>query len=189
MYIDDTISTVKSLVGFTDVTDICRPVMYTEFNTLIVEIKNLSMEVNFMDSSDGLGRSKNNIGADIQVSIVLAGIVDSVRGRIHHRTVLEVQCRHIKEYRLTPCCICCAQMHTCLYIRAPLGAFFVHKYIKCTGFRPFLSWSNFLCFRISGFWRTTYVYFMWKMLSEMRKERNGDEYKEIRRASGSIEKP
>jgi len=40
-----------------------------------------------MDSSDGLGRSKNNIGADIQVSIVLAGIVDSVRGRIHHRTV------------------------------------------------------------------------------------------------------
>ena len=45
MYIDDTISTVKSLVGFTDVTDICRPVMYTEFNTLIVEIKNLSMEV------------------------------------------------------------------------------------------------------------------------------------------------
>ena len=78
MYIDDTISTVKSLVGFTDVTDICRPVMYTEFNTLIVEIKNLSMEVNFMDRSDG---------ADIQVSIVLAGIVDSVRGRIHHRTV------------------------------------------------------------------------------------------------------
>ena len=44
MYIDDTISTVKSLVGFTDMTDICRPVMYTEFNTLIVEIKNLSME-------------------------------------------------------------------------------------------------------------------------------------------------
>jgi len=87
VYIDDTISTVKSLVGFTDVTDICRPVMYTEFNTLIVEIKNLSMEVNFMDSSDGLGRSKNNIGADIQVSIVLAGIVASVRGRIHHRTV------------------------------------------------------------------------------------------------------
>lgn len=40
-----------------------------------------------MDSSDGLGRSKNNIGADIQVSIVLAGIVESVRGRIHHRTV------------------------------------------------------------------------------------------------------
>ena len=41
-----------------------------------------------MDSSDGLGRNKNNIGADIQVSIVLAGIVDSVRGRmIHHRTV------------------------------------------------------------------------------------------------------
>ena len=90
MYIDDTISTVKSLVGFTDVTDICRPVMYTEFNTLIVEIKNLSMEVNFMDSSDGLGRSKNNIGADIQVSIVLAGI--------------------------------------------PLGAFFVRKFIECTGF-------------------------------------------------------
>lgn len=87
VHIDDTISTVKSLVGFTDVTYICRPVMYTEFNTLIVEIKNLSMEVNFMDSSDGLGRSKNNIGADIQVSIVLAGIVDSVRGRIHHRTV------------------------------------------------------------------------------------------------------
>ncbi len=29
VYIDDTISTVKSLVGFTDVTDICRPVMYT----------------------------------------------------------------------------------------------------------------------------------------------------------------
>ena len=28
-----------------------------------------------MDSSDGLGRSKNDIGADIQVSIVLAGIV------------------------------------------------------------------------------------------------------------------
>lgn len=70
MYIDVTISTVKSLVGFSDVTDICRPVMYTEFNTLIVEIKNLSMEVNFMDSSDGLGRSKNSIGADIQVSIV-----------------------------------------------------------------------------------------------------------------------
>ena len=68
MYIDDTISTVKSLVGFTDMTDICRPVVYTEFNTLIIEIKNLSMEVNFMDSSDGLGRSKNNIGADIQVS-------------------------------------------------------------------------------------------------------------------------
>lgn len=40
-----------------------------------------------MDSSDGLGRSENNIGADIQVSIVLAGIVDSVRGRIYHRTV------------------------------------------------------------------------------------------------------
>lgn len=40
-----------------------------------------------MDSSDGLGRSKNNIGVDIQVSIVLAGIVDSVRGRIRHRTV------------------------------------------------------------------------------------------------------
>lgn len=40
-----------------------------------------------MDSSDGLGRSKNNTGADIQVSIVLAGIVDSVRGSIHHRTV------------------------------------------------------------------------------------------------------
>ena len=60
MYIDDTISTVKSLVGFTDVTDICRPVMYTEFNTLIVEIKNLSMEVNFMDSNDSFGRSINN---------------------------------------------------------------------------------------------------------------------------------
>ena len=41
--------------------------LYTS-NTLIVEIKNLSMEVNFMDSSDGLGRSKNNIGADIPVS-------------------------------------------------------------------------------------------------------------------------
>ena len=54
---------------------------------LVIQIKNLSMEVNFMDSSDGLGRSKNDIGADIQVSIVLAGIVDSVRGRIHHRTV------------------------------------------------------------------------------------------------------
>ena len=40
-----------------------------------------------MDSSDGLGRSKNDIGVDIQVSIVLAGIVYSVRGRIHHRTV------------------------------------------------------------------------------------------------------
>lgn len=87
MYIDDTISTVKSLVGFTDVTDICRPVKYIESITLTVKIKNLSMEVNFMDSSDGLGRSKNNIGVDIQVSIVLAGIVDSVRGRIHHRTV------------------------------------------------------------------------------------------------------
>ena len=37
-----------------------------------------------MDSSDGLGRSKNDIGVDIQVSIVLAGIVDSVRGRIRH---------------------------------------------------------------------------------------------------------
>ena len=87
MYIDDTISTVKSLVGFTDVTDICRPVKYIESFTLTLEIKNLSMEVKFMDSSDGLGRSKNNIGADIQVSIVLAGIADSVRGRIHHRTV------------------------------------------------------------------------------------------------------
>lgn len=87
MYIDDTISTVKSLVGFTDVTDICRSVKYIESITLTLEIKNRSMEVNFMDSSDGLGRSKNNIGADIQVSIVLAGIVDSVRGRIHHRTV------------------------------------------------------------------------------------------------------
>ena len=72
VHIDDTMSTVKSLVGFTYVTDICRPVMYTEFNTLIVEIKILSMEVKFMDSSDGLGRSKNSIGADIQVSIVLA---------------------------------------------------------------------------------------------------------------------
>ena len=40
-----------------------------------------------MDSSDGLGRSKNNIGADLQVSIVLEGIVDSVRGRIPQRTV------------------------------------------------------------------------------------------------------
>ena len=40
-----------------------------------------------MHRRDGLGRSKNNIGADIQVSIVLAGIVTSVRGRIHHRTV------------------------------------------------------------------------------------------------------
>ena len=43
------------------------------------------MEVNFMDSSDGLGRSENNIGADIQVSIVLAGIVDSVH-EIHLHT-------------------------------------------------------------------------------------------------------
>ena len=60
MHIDDTISTVKSLVGFTDVTDICRPVMYTEFNTLIVEIKNLSMEVNFMDSCDDYGRSRKH---------------------------------------------------------------------------------------------------------------------------------
>ena len=40
-----------------------------------------------MDSSDGLGRSKNNIGADIQVSIVLAVIGDAGRGRIHLRTV------------------------------------------------------------------------------------------------------
>lgn len=40
-----------------------------------------------MDSSDGLGRSKNDIGVDIQVSIVLAGIVDSVRERIHHLAV------------------------------------------------------------------------------------------------------
>lgn len=73
---------------------------------------------------------------------------------------------------------CCAQMHTCLYIRAPLGAFFVRKFIECTGFvLSIMEW--FLCFRIPGFWRTTYVYFMWKMLSEMRKERNGDEYKEI----------
>ena len=62
MYIDDTISTVKSLVGFTDVTDICRSVMYTEFNTLIVEIKNLSMEVNFMDSSDGLEHGEGRVG-------------------------------------------------------------------------------------------------------------------------------
>lgn len=40
-----------------------------------------------MDSSDGLGRSKNDIGVDIQVSIVLAGIVDSVRGMIRHLAV------------------------------------------------------------------------------------------------------
>ena len=124
MYIDDTISTVKSLVGFTDVTDICMPVMYTEFNTLIVEIKNLSMEVNFMDSSDGLGRSKNDIGADIQVSIVLAGIVASVRGRIHHRTVFErYSVGILRNIGLRRAVFCCAQMHTCLYIRAPLGAF------------------------------------------------------------------
>ena len=133
MYIDVTISTVKSLVGFTDVTDICRPVMYTEFNTLIVEIKNLSMEVNFMDSSDGLGRSKNNIGADIQVSIVLAGIVDSVRERIHHRTVFRGT-GILMNIGLRRAVFCCAQMHTCLYIRAPLGAFFVRKFIECTGF-------------------------------------------------------
>ena len=80
-----------------------------------------------MDSSDGLGRSKNNIGADIQVSIVLAGIVDSVRGRIHHRTVF-------RNIGLRRAVFCCAQMHTCLYIRAPLGAFFVRKFIECTGF-------------------------------------------------------
>ena len=73
VYIDDTISTVKSLVGFTDVTDICRPVMYTEFNTLIVEIKNLSMEVNFMDSCDSTGRSRkygaNRTGKNVQLCV------------------------------------------------------------------------------------------------------------------------
>ena len=42
-----------------------------------------------------------------------------------------------------------------------------------------VSYTHLLCSKIPGFWRTTYVYFMWKMLSEMRKERNGDEYKEI----------
>jgi len=45
------------------------------------------MEVNFMDSSDGLGRSKNNIGADIQVSIVLAGVMGSVPGTVYSPTV------------------------------------------------------------------------------------------------------
>lgn len=42
----------------------------------------------------------------------------------------------------------------------------------------FLSWNDFYVSN-PEFVRTTYVYFMWKMLSEMRKERNGDEYKEI----------
>lgn len=100
---------------------------------------------------------------------------------------LEVQCRHIKEYRLTPCCVCCAQMHTCLYIRAPLGAFSCAN-LWSARVSSFLSWNDFM-FQNPRIWRTTYVYFMWKMLSEMRKERNGDEYKEIRRASCSIEKP
>lgn len=43
----------------------------------------------------------------------------------------------------------------------------------------FLSWSNFYVPKSRDFGESTYVYFMWRMLSEMRKERNGDEYKEI----------
>ena len=62
MYIDDTISTVKSLVGFTDVTDICRPVKYIESITLTLEIKNLSMEVNFMDHTLPFSRNVRGVG-------------------------------------------------------------------------------------------------------------------------------
>ena len=65
---------------------------------------------------------------------------------------IEVQCRHIKEYRLTPCCV-----------------------LLCTNAYLFIYQSTVRCF--------------FRALSEMRKERNGDEYKEIRRASCSIEKP
>ena len=76
MYIDDTISTVKSLVGFTDVTDICRPVKYIESITLILEIKNLSMEVNFMDSCDGTGRSRKYGAIDKEWIVGLSVRID-----------------------------------------------------------------------------------------------------------------
>lgn len=101
---------------------------------------------------------------------------------------LEVQCRHIKEYRLTPCCVLlCTNAYLFIY-QGTVRCFFRAQIYRVHGFRPFYHGMIFML-QIPGFWRTTYVYFMWKMLSEMRKERNGDEYKEIRRASCFIEKP
>lgn len=52
----------------------------------------------------------------------------------------------------------------------------------------FLSWNDFYASKSNDF-GDPHIVFMWKMLSEMRKERNGDEYKEIRRASCFIEEP
>lgn len=42
----------------------------------------------------------------------------------------------------------------------------------------FLSWNDFYASKSNDF-GDPHIVFMWKMLSEMRKERNGDEYKEI----------
>ena len=101
---------------------------------------------------------------------------------------LEVQCRHIKEYRLTPCCVLlCTNAYLFIY-QGTVRCFFVRKFIECYGFRPFYHGMIFML-QNPGILENTYVILCGKWLSEMRKERNGDEYKKYEELLSSIEKP
>lgn len=47
---------------------------------------------------------------------------------------LEVQCRHIKEYRLTPCCVLlCTNAYLFIY-QSTVRCFFRAQFMECTGF-------------------------------------------------------
>jgi len=50
---------------------------------------------------------------------------------------LEVQCRHIKEYRLTPCCVLlCTNAYLFIY-QGTVRCFFRAQIYRVHGFRPF----------------------------------------------------
>lgn len=83
----------------------------------------------------------------------------------------------------------CFAVHKCIlvYISEHREVLFSCANLWSARVSSFLSWNDFYASKSNDF-GDPHIVFMWKMLSEMRKERNGDEYKEIRRASCSIEK-
>lgn len=63
---------------------------------------------------------------------------------------LEVQCRHIKEYRLTPCCVLlCTNAYLFIY-QGTVRCFFRAQIYGVHGFRPFYH-GMILCSKIPGF--------------------------------------
>jgi len=91
---------------------------------------------------------------------------------------LEVQCRHIKEYRLTPCCVLlCTNAYLFIY-QGTVRCFFRAQIYRVHGFRPFYHGMIFML-QNHGILENHICLFYVENAIEMRKERNGDEYKEI----------